>query len=493
MGLMVWLAEVSEAEPMGTAFTYQGRLIDTNEPADGIFEFQFELYDSAEDGNQLDGTFSLRAVDVMDGYFTVVLDFGSGVFDGEACWLEIGVRPSGTTDPLTTLTPRQKVTPTPYALYAASGPGVAVPLSLSGSSPAPIISGTNFGAGTGVYGEAADTGNITNYGGYFKAAGKYGRAVYGEGTGESSRGVLGETSGKYGIGVQGTASGENSFGVYGYASKTGDVANYGGYFVAGGDNGRGVYGKNTGISGCGVYGDATGTGSITNYGGYFVAAGEEGRGVYGEATDTGDVNNPVPNYGGYFMAASSYGRAVYGSVTGSSGIGVYGFATGISGISVYGMAIGSSGIGVEGYGNSYDFYAVGPGINYGVPSSIRWKSDIRAIDEPLEKVMQVRGVYFNWDAEHGGEHDVGMIAEEVGKVLPEIVNYEEDGIYTTGMDYSKLTPLLVEAVKELKTDLDELKVKGAEKYTHIAAQQKQIEELQREVAQLKHLLKKVVE
>jgi len=52
---------------------------------------------------------------------------------------------------------------------------------------------------------------------------------------------------------------------------------------------------------------------------------------------------------------------------------------------------------------------------------------------------------------------VGMIAEEVGQVLPEIVQYEEDGIYTSGMDYSKLTPLLVEAVKALKKENDLLK------------------------------------
>ena len=46
-----------------------------------------------------------------------------------------------------------------------------------------------------------------------------------------------------------------------------------------------------------------------------------------------------------------------------------------------------------------------------------------------------------------------MIAEEVGAVLPEIVNYEENGIDANGMDYSKLTPLLVEAIKELNGEV----------------------------------------
>ena len=71
----------------------------------------------------------------------------------------------------------------------------------------------------------------------------------------------------------------------------------------------------------------------------------------------------------------------------------------------------------------------------------------------------MRGVYYDWDEEHGGKHDVGMIAEEVGSVLPEIVQYEENGVDARGMDYSKLTPLLVQAVNELATANRALRVK----------------------------------
>lgn len=104
--------------------------------------------------------------------------------------------------------------------------------------------------------------------------------------------------------------------------------------------------------------------------------------------------------------------------------------------------------------NGYDFYAGGVGVNYGTPSSIRWKSNVRNIDQPLEKIAQLRGVYFDWDEDHGGHHDVGMIAEEVGAVLPEIVIYEKNGIDAHGMDYSKLAPLLVEAVNALRAEKD---------------------------------------
>ena len=126
-----------------------------------------------------------------------------------------------------------------------------------------------------------------------------------------------------------------------------------------------------------------------------------------------------------------------------------------TGRGVYGMRV----IGVEGRGVIYDFYATGPGTNYGSSSSIRWKNNIQIIDNALDMVQDLRGVYFDWDEEHGGQHDIGMIAEEVGQVLPEIVGYEENGIDASGMDYSKLTPLLVEAIKELKEQNDELQAR----------------------------------
>jgi len=250
-----------------------------------------------------------------------------------------------------------------------------------------------------------------------------------------------------------TTSDPSGRAVYGKASDTDWVAtNYGGYFKAAGGKGRAVYGV---ASYAGVH-----LPNSHNYGGYFESAGEKGRGVYGVATHTGDHSN----YGGYFEAKGKWGAGVFGmhpytggtfhARAGEGGTGVWGDSNGTKGSGVHGHAHGTDGRGVEGWGRGYDFYAAGPGTNYGAASSVRWKSDIRSIDEPLDKLMKLRGVYFNWDAEHGGHHDTGMIAEEVGEVLPEIVEYEEDGKYTSGMDYSKLTPLLVEAVKELKAEKD---------------------------------------
>ena len=160
----------------------------------------------------------------------------------------------------------------------------------------------------------------------------------------------------------------------------------------------------------------------------------------------------------------SVGAATINAVNNSwatQGIGVKGVGNSHdAGIGVYGIATATTGInyGVIGECDSpggYDFYAAGPGINYGSTSSRRWKHNVAPISDPLRKLAQMRGVYFDWDEAHGGSHDVGMIAEEVGAVLPEIVAYEENGIDASGMDYSKLTPLLVEAAKEQQRQIEE--------------------------------------
>jgi len=105
---------------LGSAFTYQGRLTDGGNPANGSYDFQFRLYDAAAGGSQVGSTVTKASVNVTEGLFTVSLDFG-GVFDGTALWLEIAVRPAGGGS-YTTLSPRQALTAAPYALYAASAP-----------------------------------------------------------------------------------------------------------------------------------------------------------------------------------------------------------------------------------------------------------------------------------------------------------------------------------------------------------------------------------
>jgi hypothetical protein len=106
-------------DAQSTAFTYQGRLSDGGSSATGSYDIQFKVYDALTDGAQL-GAVTNPTVQVTAGAFTVELDFGAGVFDGAARFLEICVRPAGSADPYAVLAPRQKVTSTPYATRSAS-------------------------------------------------------------------------------------------------------------------------------------------------------------------------------------------------------------------------------------------------------------------------------------------------------------------------------------------------------------------------------------
>ncbi len=115
------MTAVSYGDPMGTAFTYQGRLVDANSPAEGEYDMEFQLYKETPAGAfPLGSPIQKEDIEVADGYFTVQLDFGSFIFIGDAQWLQIGVRPGELEDPNTysTLSPRQEITPTPYAMHS---------------------------------------------------------------------------------------------------------------------------------------------------------------------------------------------------------------------------------------------------------------------------------------------------------------------------------------------------------------------------------------
>src|SRR5690606_11811080 len=100
---------------VGTGFTYQGYLDNGGSAANGLYDFQFKLYDTGAAGTQIGPTLTKNAVNVSQGLFTVPLDFGTGAFGGGARWLQIGVRPAGG-GAYTTLSPRQELSPAPSAL-----------------------------------------------------------------------------------------------------------------------------------------------------------------------------------------------------------------------------------------------------------------------------------------------------------------------------------------------------------------------------------------
>lgn len=88
-------------------------------------------------------------------------------------------------------------------------------------------------------------------------------------------------------------------------------------------------------------------------------------------------------------------------------------------------------------------------------SSKRWKTNIKPIENALDKVARLRGVTFDWKKD--GKHDIGLIAEEVGQVIPEVVAYESNKKDAKSVDYSRLVAVLIEAVKAQQKEIESLK------------------------------------
>ncbi len=147
--LWVAIAPGTALAQLETAFTYQGRLFNTNGPATGQYDFIFSLYDAAD--QQVGASLTNLDVTVTEGYFAQTLDFGADsfrrrfvpprTFVGPGEWLEISVR-TNKSKTYQTLSPRQRLTPTPYAS------------SVSGTVPSSAL--------VGAYSEKLTFGNPTN-------------------------------------------------------------------------------------------------------------------------------------------------------------------------------------------------------------------------------------------------------------------------------------------------------------------------------------------
>ncbi len=148
-------SRASSLVALGNAFTYQGRLTDASAPANGTYDLRFILFDADSGGAQVGSIVEKADVSVQNGLFTTELDFGAASFDGNARWLEIAIRPGNQTGTYTVLSPRQPITPVPYALYAKTA-GLNLPFSGTASSAADtgIINITQGGAGAAIRGTA---------------------------------------------------------------------------------------------------------------------------------------------------------------------------------------------------------------------------------------------------------------------------------------------------------------------------------------------------
>ena len=102
---------------------------------------------------------------------------------------------------------------------------------------------------------------------------------------------------------------------------------------------------------------------------------------------------------------------------------------------------------------------IGDLVAYGTPSDKQYKENIKPIESALDKAMKLQGVTFDWkksDSILDIKEDIGFIAQDVQKVLPELVRKNENG--KLSLRQQGITPILLEAIKELKAEIEELKL-----------------------------------
>ncbi len=382
-----------------------------------------------------------------------------------------------------------------FGIYASnasdSGTGILAHASSTTGSTNTITAQNDSSSGRAIYGiSGASSG--TTYTGYFANSSPDGTAVYGGvssgSSGTSYAGAFANATSGTGYGVYSNLSNIANTGYAGYFNNSSTAnGSYGLYVNSGGT--FGVYSTNSNLSGRALYGYASYTGSFPTYGLYAESRSTGGTGVYGAASaSTGN------NWGVYGTNASTTGTGVYGRNNSASGInyggyfttnstgaasGAYASITGASntgyGVQVINNSTGGWGVYSSGTSPNYlkgktgfgsvtapaELVDVGTGNVRGAAfistSDARLKHDIKTFDGGLATIRKLRGVRFTWNED--GKPAIGLIAQEIEPILPELVREDTKGI--KAVMYANLVAPLIEAVKELADKFDALEAKVA--------------------------------
>jgi hypothetical protein len=261
-----------------------------------------------------------------------------------------------------------------------------------------------------------------------------------------------------------------------------------------GTSGNGVHGYAT--SGAGVYGLtdlSDGVLGVSTPGNGVHGTTGTGTGVRGEATGSGTGLRGSASTGSGVEGSSTSGVGVLG--TSSSSFGVKGSSTSSFGVWAEGGSLGLYAHHVGGAGNDVylatgalagDFngnvnvrslagvgnravYSDASGVLTNSASDARLKKDVVTLGDRLDvlaALASLRGVEFAWDtsveraAALGDRREIGMIAQEVENVLPQVVGADTDGYLT--LDYAKLTAFLIEVAKAQQREIEDLEAAMAE-------------------------------
>lgn len=295
VALMALIASPAWPTPLGTSFTYQAYLSDSEQPANGVYDLQFALYTVSTDGSAA-GTVSIDDFTVVHGLISASLDFTDLPFNGQALWIEVRVRDAGATGNYTIVRPRHRLHYVPFALYSLKradlGP-LDLPLSQAVNDAGTALWVRNTGEGPGLGGDSAGLDGV-----YGQSTGMDGFGVYGRVTqdGPESAGVYGTNDQGPGVWGKNFVSTDGSgIGVFGQSA---DPSGAGVWGNGTGANAAGVYGVN--YHGAGVWGDATGGGGSGVYGYSADGAGVRGVGTTAMRADGDAVQSP--DGGGWIKA-----------------------------------------------------------------------------------------------------------------------------------------------------------------------------------------------
>ncbi|AEP09958.1 tail fiber domain-containing protein [Micavibrio aeruginosavorus] len=416
--------------------------------------------------------------------------------------------------------------------------GTNIYSSINTTGAAKAIYGRSWGtSGTasGVYGEAASAAGYGVYG-VNSAAGS---GVYGTSTAASGYGVTGVANGAGGVGVRGTTSSTSGVGVFGDNTAVSGTTS-GVYGSAASASGFGVYGTNAASAGIGVGGVANagagigvlGITSSTTAGATGVRGNSTGTsgavyGVHGTSSSTAGAGVLGANSatsgstaGVWGTAASASGFGMYGNNTASGGTGIGGVANTGAGVAVWGSttsttaaatgvrgtASGASGATYGVYGSSSSATGYGgyfTNLSTGVAlhaqgditytgvltdtSDIRLKTDIQQLDaqDVLARLDQIDTYSFRMRDDVSGQLELGVMAQEVEKVFPELVRTASDEMGTKSVNYTGFVAPLIEATKTLKAENDNLKAELASLKTEQVAMLSSIDDLRADMNGMK--------